>query len=77
MKYTSLLASSAALAALAIVVPAATHASWNLVTQAQADTNISFSLFYDRLGSHGDWVSYDDAYVFVPINTRRGWRPYT
>ncbi|MGH6907309.1 MAG: DUF6600 domain-containing protein, partial [Aestuariivirga sp.] len=77
MKYTSLLASSAALAALAIVVPAATPVSWNLVTQAQADTNISFSLFYDGLGSHGDWVSYDDAYVFVPINTRRGWRPYT
>ena len=77
MKYTSLLASSAALAALAIVVPVATPASWNLIPPAQADTDISFSLFYGGLGSHGHWVHHDDAYVFIPVNVRRGWRPYT
>ncbi len=78
MKYTSLLASSAALAAIAIVVPASAPTSWNLSTPAQAaNVNISFSLFYDDLGRHGDWVSYHDAYVFVPARRDRYWRPYT
>ena len=77
MKYTSLLASSAALAALALVVPVAAPTSWNLIPAAQADTDISFSLFYNGLGSHGHWVHHDDVYVFVPINLRAGWRPYT
>jgi len=47
------------------------------VTTAQAAVSVSFSLFYNELGSHGDWVRYNDAYVFVPVNVSPGWRPYT
>lgn len=77
MKLRTFLASSAAFAAIAIIVPVTAPTSWNPVTAAEAATSISFSVFYDGLADHGDWVSYNDAYVFVPVNTRRDWRPYT
>jgi len=77
MKLTTLLASSAALAAIAIAVPATIAPSWSPVATAQAATSISFSLFYDGLDDHGDWVSHDGDYVFVPIIADRDWQPYT
>ncbi|HUR42465.1 MAG TPA: DUF6600 domain-containing protein, partial [Aestuariivirga sp.] len=76
MKLTSFLASSAALATIAIIVPASAPVSWNPIAPAQARTNISFSLFYNDLAPYGSWVSYDDTYVFVPVRTHRHWRPY-
>ena len=77
MKLTTLLASSAALAAIAIVVPATIAPSWSPVATAQAATSISFSLFYDGLDDYGDWVSHDGDYVFVPVIDDRDWQPYT
>ena len=77
MKLTTLLASSAALAAIAIAVPATIAPSWSPVATAQAATSISFSLFYDGLDDHGDWVSHDGDYVFVPAIDDRDWQPYT
>jgi hypothetical protein len=46
-------------------------------TQAEAAVNVSVGIFYDRLGSYGDWVSYRDQYVFIPANVHHNWRPYT
>ena len=77
MKLTTLLASSAALAAIAIAVPATIAPGWSPVATAQAATSISFSLFYDGLDDYGDWVSHDGDYVFVPVIDDRDWQPYT
>ncbi len=51
----------------------------SLVTEARAatDVSISISTFYDELSSHGDWVSYRGATVFVPVDVADDWRPYT
>lgn len=77
MKLTTLLASSAALAAIAIAVPATIAPNWSPVATAQAATSINFSLFYDGLDDYGDWVSHDGDYVFVPVIDDRVWQPYT
>ncbi len=58
MKLVTLLASSAALAAIAVVVPATAPSKWNPVASAEAATSITFAVFYDRLADHGDWVDY-------------------
>ncbi len=56
-------------------------ASLSIVSAAQAETSISvnfgFGSFYNGLEPYGDWVSYQDQYVFVPQHIRHGWRPYT
>ena len=56
-------------------------ATFSMTTQAQADTsisvNIGFGTFYDRLEPYGNWVSYQDQYVFIPQHVHHGWRPYT
>ncbi|RWL15883.1 DUF6600 domain-containing protein [Mesorhizobium sp.] len=51
----------------------------SLVSEARAatDVSISISTFYDELDSHGDWVSYRGATVFVPVDVPDDWRPYT
>jgi hypothetical protein len=77
MKLTTLLAGSAALAAIAIAVPATITPGWSPVATAQAATSISFSLFYDGLDDYGDWVTYDGDYVFVPVIDDPDWRPYS
>ncbi|MER9298586.1 hypothetical protein NKI38_19110 [Mesorhizobium sp. M0621] len=48
-----------------------------LVSEARAATEISISTFYEDLSSHGDWVSYHGATVFVPVDVPDDWRPYT
>ncbi|TIP72977.1 MAG: hypothetical protein E5X53_13795 [Mesorhizobium sp.] len=45
--------------------------------RAATDVSISISTFYDELASHGDWVSYRGATVFVPVDVPDDWRPYT
>jgi hypothetical protein len=49
------------------------------VSQAEAATSVSveigFNVFYDRLGSHGDWITFHDRYVWVP-RVEASWRPY-
>ena len=76
MKLMTLLASSAALAAIAVVVPATAPSNWNPVASAEAATSITFAVFYDRLADHGDWISFHGDYVFVPVVSDRNWRPY-
>ncbi|ESZ19296.1 MULTISPECIES: DUF6600 domain-containing protein [unclassified Mesorhizobium] len=51
----------------------------SLVSEARAatDVSVSISTFYDKLSSHGDWVSYRGATVFVPVDVADDWRPYT
>ncbi|MGX9179904.1 DUF6600 domain-containing protein [Mesorhizobium sp. BHbdii] len=51
----------------------------SFVSEASAatDVSISISTFYDDLSSHGDWVSYHGATVFVPVDVPDDWRPYT
>ncbi len=55
--------------------------TFSLTASAQADTNISvnfgFGSFYDGLQPYGNWVYYQDQYVFLPQNVGYGWRPYT
>ena len=76
MKLVTLLASSAALAAIAVVVPATAPSKWNPVASAEAATSITFAVFYDRLADHGDWIDFDGDYVFVPVVSDPDWRPY-
>ncbi|PBB77591.1 hypothetical protein CK218_29665 [Mesorhizobium sp. WSM3879] len=47
------------------------------MSQARAATEVSISTFYEDLSSHGDWVSYHGATVFVPVDVPDDWRPYT
>ncbi|MER8857014.1 hypothetical protein NKI09_05045 [Mesorhizobium sp. M0757] len=49
----------------------------SLVANARAATQVSISTFYEELSSHGDWVSYHGASVFVPVDVPDDWRPYT
>jgi uncharacterized protein DUF6600 len=76
MKLVTLLASSAALAAIAVVVPATAPPKWNPVAAAEAATSITFAVFYDRLADHGDWINFEGNYVFVPVVSDPDWRPY-
>lgn len=77
MKLSTLLASSAALAAITLVVPATVAPSWNPVASAEAATSISLSVFYDGLDNEGDWIDHDGDYVFVPTIADADWQPYT
>lgn len=75
MRLKSILAGTA-IATLALLGEARAPFTLSFSHQAEAAVNVSFSLFYDRLGDHGDWVRYRDAYVFIP-KVGPGWQPYT
>ena len=68
-----------AVAALLYTGAAALPASLGIVSPAVAGVNVSVNIntFYDGLQGYGDWVSYRDAYVWVPGRVGPGWRPYT
>lgn len=75
MKLRSILAGTA-LAALTLA--AAPQLGGPTVTvPAEAAVDVNIGVFYDRLGQYGDWVTYDDEYVFIPGRVDAGWRPYT
>jgi len=76
MKIRTVLAGTA-LAALALVTNAGAPLGITEMPRAEAAVSISFSVFYDDLAQYGDWVSYQDAYVFVPARVGGDWRPYT
>jgi hypothetical protein len=76
MKFAKILAGTA-VASLAIFTNVGAPIGVTPVPAAQAQAQVSFSIFYDELADHGDWVRYRDAYVFIPSNVDRGWRPYT
>ncbi|MEO6608508.1 MAG: DUF6600 domain-containing protein [Aestuariivirga sp.] len=68
-------------AASGILFALATMSPIAIVSAAQAQTSVSVNFgiggFYDRLSPYGNWVSYQDQYVFLPDHVDRGWRPYT
>lgn len=76
MKLRTLIAGTA-LAGLALVTNAGAPLGITDMPRAEAAVSISFSVFYDDLAQHGDWVQYQNAYVFVPANVGGDWRPYT
>ncbi len=77
MKLTTLLATSAALAGIALVTPATLSPSGGFIATAEAaNISVNISLFYNELGRHGDWIEHDGAFVFVPVVSDRNWRPY-
>ncbi|MFO1170833.1 MAG: DUF6600 domain-containing protein [Hyphomicrobiaceae bacterium] len=74
MRLRSTLAGTAVLATLLGVGMAP---AGPMITAAHAQAAISINVFYDDLAQYGEWVSYEDRYVFVPADVRAGWRPYT
>jgi hypothetical protein len=76
MKLRTIFAGTA-IAALALFTSTGVPPGIFSVSQAEAAVSISFSLFYDDLEPHGDWVRYRDAYVFIPASVGADWRPYT
>ena len=71
------------IAASGIVLAASTVTlgGFSAVSSAMAASSISVDInvgtFYDSLEPYGNWVSYQDQYVFLPQNVDRDWRPYT
>lgn len=76
MKIATILAGTA-VASLAIFADIGLPFGVSTIQTAQAQATISFSVFYNDLADHGDWVRYRDDYVFIPAKVERGWRPYT
>ena len=76
MKLATILAGTA-FASLAMFTPIGAPVGLSAVSTAQAQVSVSFSVFYNDLADHGDWVRYRDDYVFIPAKVERGWRPYT
>ena len=81
MTFKKMVLSAVSASGILLAVSAIAPASLSIVSAAQADTSISvnfgFGAFYDRLQPYGNWVTYEDQYVFVPQHVRHGWRPYT
>lgn len=45
---------------------------------ARGSFGVSFSIFYDGLSPHGDWISVGGGvYGWRPVGISAGWRPYT
>ena len=81
MVLSRIIMSTVAASGLMLAISAIAPASLSLASQANAETNISvnfgFGSFYNRLEPYGNWVSYEDDYVFVPQHIDHSWRPYT
>lgn len=81
MNFKHTILCSAALGGILLGVSSLAPSPFSMASVAQADTNLSvnFSIgtFYDRLEPYGNWVFFQDRYVFVPEHLSQGWRPYT
>lgn len=42
----------------------------------RSGVGVSFGIFYSSLSDHGEWIEAHDGYVWRPVHTRHGWRPY-
>jgi hypothetical protein len=74
----SLFLSTAAASGLLLAVSALDPAVFSVATKAQAATTISANInFYEDLAAYGNWVSYQDRYVWIPDKVDDHWRPYT
>jgi hypothetical protein len=80
MRIRNLLLITAAIGGLA-VTGLTSQSPLSVISPAKAETNVLVNIdigtFYDRLGSQGSWVSYEDDYVWVPSDVVDDWRPYT
>ncbi len=78
MALRKILVGGAAVAALAVVAASMPSAVPGFISPAQADVDVSINLgtFYNDLTPYGDWVSYNNSYVFVPAGADPRWRPY-
>jgi hypothetical protein len=76
MKIRTILAGTA-IATLALFTGVGVPPGTPMVPRAEAAVSISFSLFYDELEAHGDWVRHGGDYVFIPASVGSDWRPYT
>jgi hypothetical protein len=76
MKIRNILAGSA-IATLTLFTGIGGPPGTPMVPHAEAAVSVSFSLFYDELESHGDWVRHRGGYVFIPASVGSDWRPYT
>lgn len=45
--------------------------------QAQAQENVSISVFFEPLAQHGRWVHTRGVYCWIPTGVSSDWRPYT
>ena len=81
MTFKRMLRSTAAASGILLAVSAIAPATFSMATEARADTNISVNFgigsFYDRLSPYGNWVSYNNSYVWLPEHVSAHWRPYT
>ena len=81
MTFKKMVLGAVSASGILLAASAIAPATLSILSAAQADTSISinfgFGSFYDRLEPYGNWVSYQDQYVFVPARVRNGWRPYT
>jgi hypothetical protein len=68
---------SAILMSLSTVAPTSFSMSSSALAETSVSVNFGFGSFYDRLEPYGNWVSYQDQYVFLPHHVDHGWRPYT
>jgi len=79
MTIRKLLLGTVAASGVMVIAAASEPVLFPAVSQAEAATSVSveigFNVFYDRLGSHGDWVTFHDRYVWVP-RVEASWRPY-
>lgn len=75
MKLRSILAGTALAALTITAAPQLGGPAFTAPAEAAVDVNIG--IFYDQLGQYGDWVTYDNEYVFIPGRVDAGWRPYT
>ena len=81
MSFKQMIITTVALSGMVLTIPFFAPPQSGFVSEAQAETNISVNFnigsFYDRLEPYGNWVSYEDDYVFIPRRVARDWRPYS
>ncbi len=77
MRIRFMLLSGAVLVGCLGLVPDAPKV-FQYVSAAEAqNVSLSFTVFYNGLRDDGDWVNYNNRYVFVPTDIDDNWRPYT
>ncbi len=81
MKFKQTVLGTAAVTGILFGLAAFSPPAYQVSSPANADTNISvnfgFGNFYDELQPYGNWVLFEDRFVFIPQKVNRGWRPYT
>jgi hypothetical protein len=81
MTFRQVILGTVAASGILLAAQTFTSGGFTPVPPAAAATNVSINInvgtFYDRLEPYGNWVSYEDGYVWIPQRVDREWRPYT